>query len=236
MDGHVRNFGDALYEVFVDPETLKDWKQDEEKMHFPIGSVIHNQVIVETLELGYTPVFYDCGWRGEELDPDLVKECTFLGARGPHTQGELARHGVVVPMSLDAAYKIPKIVPKGVPHGMTVSIRHIMDDSDYSIDAALALGVDALFAPAVEEKQDVLGLIEKISGARFVLAGSMHAAIIAHAYEVPFALLDTGYINCSPKWEDWLASIEVTDVDWVDNIIDGRKWHKSAVLKGSTHG
>ncbi len=65
MDGHVRNFGDALYEVFVDPETLKDWKQDEEKMHFPIGSVIHNQVIVETLELGYTPVFYDCGWRGK---------------------------------------------------------------------------------------------------------------------------------------------------------------------------
>lgn len=236
MDGQVRNFGDALYEITVEPKTLQVWREDKEHMHFPLGSVIDNTVIDETLRLGYKPIFYDCGWRGEKLDSTLVQQCTFLGARGPHTQRELAEHGVVVPVSLDAGYKVPKIVPKGVPNGMAISIRHILDDSDYSIDSALALGADALFTPTVEDRQDVLELIEKISGARFVLAGAMHVAIIAHAYDVPFALLDAGYINCPPKWEDWLASIEVTDVDWVDNVIDGRKWHKSSVLKGGDHG
>jgi len=133
---------------------------------------------------------------------------------------------------MDPGYKIPQYLEKSEPNGMALSIRHIEDDSDYSIDSALQLGADALFSPVVEEKQDIVDLIEKISGARFVLAGSLHAAIIAHAYRVPFALLDAGYINCPPKWEDWLASIEVTDVNWVDNIIEGRKWYNSAVSQG----
>lgn len=232
MDGKVRNFGDALYEIFIDEETRKKWEEDEEFMHFPIGSVIVNTVIKETLNLGYTPVFYDCGWRGEPLEPKLVKQSVFYGARGPDTQKELAKHGVIVPVSLDAAYQVPRIIPKSEPNGLALSIRHIEDDSDYSIDSALQLGADALFSPVIEDKQDMLDMIEKISGARFVLAGSLHAAIIAHSYGVPFAPLDAGYVNCPPKWEDWLASIEITNVDWVDNVIDGRKWYQSAVGQG----
>lgn len=232
MDGKIRNFGDTLYEIFLDKETLSEWIEDETNCHFPVGSVICNTVIEETLDLGFKPIFYDCGWRGEALDPKLLKHCIFFGARGPHTQAELGRHGVVVPVTMDPGYKIPQYLEKSEPNGMALSIRHIQDDSDYSIDSALQLGADALFSPVVEEKQDIVDLIEKISGARFVLAGSLHAAIIAHAYRVPFALLDAGYINCPPKWEDWLASIEVTDVNWVDNIIEGRKWYNSAVPQG----
>lgn len=107
MDGKIRNFGDALYEVFVDPETYRQWIEDDLNTHFPVGSVICNTVIEETLDLGYKPIFYDCGWRGEPLDKDLVKHCIFFGARGPHTQKELARHDVIVPVTMDSGYKIP---------------------------------------------------------------------------------------------------------------------------------
>jgi hypothetical protein len=229
LDGHVRNFGDALYEIFLDKKTIKTWQEDKNNMHFPIGSVIDNTVIQESLDLGYKPIFYNCGWRGEELKEDLIKHCTFYGVRGPKTQKELARLGVNVSVSLDPAYGIPAVVPEGYANGLTLSIKHIKDPSEYSPNTAGNLGVDALFTPVVEDKQDILDLIEKISGARFVLAGAMHAAIIAHAYKVPFALLDTGFIDCPPKWEDWLLSVGVTQIEWVDNIIDGRKWYKDAV-------
>lgn len=229
LDGETRNFGDALYEIFLDDSTMFNWNTDVDHMHFPVGSVICNGVIRETLELGYKPFFYNCGWRGEPLDPALVKEAEFIGARGPHTRAELERNGISVAVTMDPGYKIPLLVPRGEPNGLVLSIRHIQDDSDYSIDSALQLGADALFSPVVHDRQDILDLIEKISGARFVLAGSMHAAIVAHAYDVPFALLDAGYINCPPKWEDWLASIEIEKPHWVDNVIDGRKWYKETI-------
>jgi hypothetical protein len=232
LDGEVRNFGDALYEVFLDRETKKNWEENEEVMYFPLGSVIVDTVIEETLDQGFKPFFLSCGWRGEPLNPKLLKHCTFIGARGPHTQAELEKHGINVSVTMDPGYSIPPLVPAGEPHGMTLSIRHIKDPSDYSPSNAMDLGADALFSPVVQNKQDILDLIEKISGARFVLAGSMHAAIIADAYKVPFALLSSSYIDCPPKWEDWLASININNASWVDNIIDGRKWHKEVTKEG----
>jgi hypothetical protein len=228
LDGITRNFGDALYEIFLPKNVYDDFQQDPDHLYFPIGSVICNQVILESLSLGYKPVFINCGWRGEQLDPELVAECEFVGARGPYTQGELARHGVHVEVTGDPAYQLPKLVAKGAPNALALVVRHMQDPTDYDQNSIFELGADAIFSPVVEEPIDIVEFIQKISGARFVLAGSMHAAIVADAYGVPWAPLKghDGFIDCFPKWVDWFASREYGQPVFCKNIVEGRVWHK----------
>lgn len=227
MDGEVRNFGDALHEVLLPPNTHKEWKEDERKMYFPIGSVICNEVISETLRLNLQPVFVSCGWRGEDLDPRLVQQCSFVGARGPHTAAELAKHGVDVPVTGDPAYALPQLFLPGQPNALAIVIKHIKDNSDYGPQTIFDLKGDALFSPVVETYEDIVEMIQQISGARFVLAGSMHAAMVADAYGVPFAPYGGNYIDCPAKWFDWFAERGYGEPIWVGDVFEGREWYKS---------
>ena len=227
LDGDIRNFGDALPEVLFPQMILAEWENDPETMYFPIGSVICNEVMDETLRQGFTPVFMNCGWRGEELDDDLVAQCEFLGARGPHTQEELARHGIDVEVTGDPAYSLPQLYAKGAPNALAMVVRHIKDNHDYNKDSIFELKADALFSPVVDTHQDILDMIQKISGARFVLAGSMHAAMVAHAYGVPFAPLMSDYIDCPSKWFDWFAQADLGNPVFVNDVVEGREWYRS---------
>lgn len=227
LDGSVRNFGDALNEVLLPGNIRKKWMDDPERMFFPIGSVIHNEVIEETLRLGALPVFVGCGWRGESLDPELVNKSSFIGCRGPHTQAELARHGVEVQVTGDPAYEIPKLFVRGGPNALAMVVRHIKDPADYTPNSIFELKADAVFSPVVETYEDIVEMIQKISGARFVLAGSMHAAMVANAYGVPFAPFSSGYVDCPPKWYDWFAERGWGEPVWVKDVVEGREWYRS---------
>lgn len=229
LDGTTRNFGDALNEVLLPANIRKEWMDDKERMFFPIGSHIYNETIDETLRFGAKPVFVGCGWRGESLDPDLVAQASFHGARGPHTQAELAKHGVEVHVTGDPAYELPKLFPSGQPNALAICIRHIQDPADYNKDSIFELKADALFSPVVDTYEDIVEMIQKISGARFVLAGSMHAAMVAHAYGVPFAPFSSGYIDCPPKWFDWFAAVGIEEPQWVSNVFEGREWYRTCV-------
>jgi hypothetical protein len=227
LDGDIRNFGDALHEVLVPAKQHYEWMMDERYMHFILGSVIDNEVIEETLDLGYKPIFHGCGWRGNPLDYDLLQHCEFIGVRGPYTQQELERHNIQTIVSLDPAYQLPHIIEPGDPNGLAMVVRHLKDPTEYTPNTIHELRSDAVFRPSVENKDDIIEFVKKISGARFVLAGAMHAAIVAHAYGVPFALLGGEYVDCPPKWEDWLASINYGSPVFVTNLKDGREWYNS---------
>lgn len=229
LDGHIRNFGDALHEVLIPQKQHYDWYVDTENMHFVLGSVIDNKIMKYTIQSGLRPVFHGCGWRGEPLDRGLVEQCEFIGVRGPHTQEELARHGIDAIISKDPAYQLPHIISPGEPNGLALVVRHIMDDTETTPNTIHQLKADATFRPSVEDRTDIVEFTQKISGARFVLAGAMHAAIVAHAYGVPFALLNSAYIDCPPKWEDWLASVNLGSPVFVDNVIEGREWYNSVI-------
>lgn len=231
LDGEVRNFGDALPEVLYPTAMLEELAADPENMYFLIGSVICNTVIDETLRAGYTPIFINCGWRGEELDDDLLAQCEFRGARGPHTQAELEKHGIDVEVTHDPAYELPNLFVKGAPNGLAMVVRHIIDESDYNQESIRQLGCDVLFSPVVDSYEDIIEFINTISGARFVLAGSMHAAMVAHAYGVPFAPLMSDVIDCPPKWFDWFAAEGLGHPVFVNNIVEGRKWYNSLPKK-----
>jgi hypothetical protein len=49
--------------------------------------------------------------------------------------------------------------------------------------------------------------IDALVSARFILAGALHAAIVACAYRKPFAYFNSGYIDVPFKWADFAASI-----------------------------
>ena len=227
MNDEVRNFGDALHEILVPQKQHYEWTFDEKKMHFVVGSVINNKIMKSAIQRGYTPVFHGCGWRGEPLDQGLAQQCEFHGVRGPYAQEALAEVGIDTIITGDPAYQLPQIVSPGEPNGLAIVVRHIYDDQDSDPNTIHELKGDAIFRPIVEDKNDIIEFIKKISGARFVLAGSMHAAIVAHAYGVPFALLKSNYIDCPPKWADWLASINYGSPVFVDNIIEGREWYNT---------
>jgi hypothetical protein len=227
LDGVTRNFGDALAEVLYPTAMLEELYQDPENMYFLIGSVICNEVMDETLRAGFNPIFINCGWRGEELDDYLLAQCEFRGVRGPHTQAELAKHGIDVEVTHDPAYELPNLYVKGAPNGLAIVVRHIMDTSEYSPNTIHELKADALFSPVVETYTDILEFIQKISGARFVLSGSMHACMVAHAYKVPFAPLLSDVVDCPPKWFDWFAAEGLGNPVFVNNVVEGREWYNS---------
>lgn len=227
MNDEVRNFGDSLHELLLPQKQHYEWTFDDKNMHFVLGSVITDQIIRRTLQQGLKPIFHGCGWRGETISPELAAQAEFHGVRGPYTQEALAEAGIDTVISGDPAYQLPQLVSAGEPNGLAIVVRHILDDTESDPNTIHELKGDAIFRPIVEDRNDIIEFIKKISGARFVLAGAMHAAIVAHAYGVPFALLDSAYIDCPPKWADWLASINYGSPVFVHNIIEGREWYNS---------
>jgi hypothetical protein len=224
--GEIRNFGDALSEMILNLTKYEDamrMKNSDTEMFFLIGSVIHNTVISETLELGYEPVFINCGWRGEALDPTLLAKCRFEGCRGPRTQQALAEHGIDVDITLDSAYHLLKRFPfskNKSAAGEVLVMPHISD-------------VGGVEASAVFSSKDTVNKMFKISQADFVLGGAMHACIVAHHYGVPFApyLPPSGYVDCPPKWVDWLESIGVPEdrIVFCKTVEDGKIWYESVL-------
>lgn len=228
LDGTTRNLGDALYDILLPSSTRYEWELDEQRVYFPAGNYISNNVILEVLSMGLRPVFVRSGWRGEKLDKELVKECVFQSVSGPHTRNELLRHGVDVHVSGHVAYDIPFQYERGKPNGLAILVRSIKDPSDYNKQSIYDIKADEMYSSVIETEADIFNLIRVISGARFVLAGSMTAAVIAHAYNIPFAPYDSnGYIDCLPKWYDWFASVDLDEPIFCTNVIEGRLWHKT---------
>jgi hypothetical protein len=230
-----RNYGDALGEIVVEAltEGLKSEEgslfDNPEVLYFPIGSVIDDSLISGALSLGLVPTFIGCGWRGNELTPELAKQSLYLGCRGPETQKALERAGVPgIPIYGDTAYialDYLKIIPEKTDK--TILVPHIQSEN-YNFDSS---GADELVSPKVQVREDTIGIAARIGGADFVLAGAMHACITAHHFGVPFAIYSPDgveSVDAPEKWYDWLLSIGVEreDVEFCSSVDEGRVWHE----------
>jgi hypothetical protein len=224
----IRNYGDALIDVLLSKEELEGFYQDDKNCYSVLGSTICNEVMIEILESGFTPIFVNCGWRGEELDSFLLEQSKFVSVRGPKTQDVLASYGIEVPVSPDPGYNLPKFIPKGDLNAQILFIPHILDPYIEDYDP-LDHGADSFYTTAVASEEDIVDLTKLISGARFVLTGSLHVAIAAHAYGTPFGLFKFNYVNCAPKWKDWAESVYIEDVEFFDNVNQAREWHNICV-------
>lgn len=222
LDDGTRNFGDALTELLANImsfATAQEMYESKDKKYFLIGSVIDNEIILNTILQGYKPVFVNCGWRGNPLSKILVEQSEFIGCRGPLTQKELERNGVSVAITKDSAYLIKDLIRGSTKQTAKIlTFPHLLSSE----------GSGSL--TAVSDKEDLIKKIRQISAAKFVLGGAMHSCIIAHAYNTPFApyVADDFYVDAVTKWKDWLESIGIPkdNLRFARTYQEGLAWYE----------
>ena len=223
----IQNFGDFLSEIFIQRVLAPDPVRYA-RLRL-VGSVISARDIRNDLHavrampgglLGY----WGCGQRDEFLiAPELRARCRFHGVRGPLTRDRLGLPGST-PIG-DSALVMPILHhPRPVPGlaGRILCMPHFHDVST-DRDILQSSGADLVLRPNLPASVDVLlKAIDVICSVDFVLAGALHAAIIACAYGKPFAFYAGAHIDLPFKWMDFSASINVPTV-FVRTAEEGRR-------------
>ena len=200
-----------------------------------IGSVIADWLIRDDLTRvgkwdGGRIVFWGCGLRDDApLSPDSIARSVFCGVRGP-----LSRAVLNLPASTpigDPALLLPllhKPVPQKRTKGKTVCAPHF-HDTETDERLLESTGVDVIVRAAVANSPQALTqILNEIASTDFVLAGSLHAAIVACAYGVPFCYFDSGHLDVPFKWRDFSASVNIGTF-FVNNLADARVVYETAI-------
>ena len=219
------NFGDRLTEYLLRHALLGP--REIFARYRLIGSIIDPENLgrdLSTLGPDDRIAYWGCGARDAVRPaPELLARCEFFSVRGPLTR-ELLGIAADVPLG-DPGLLLPLLIPASkASRKQTVCIPHYYETRT---DAELLAGTGAerILHPRVGgDLAEVERLARAISGASFVLAGSLHAAIVAHAYGTPYAFLDAGYVDIPFKWRDFAASVGIPAM-FVDNVADGRRVH-----------
>jgi hypothetical protein len=74
-------------------------------------------------------------------------------------------------------------------------------------------------------------MVDRIVASSFVLAGALHAAIIAQAYGIPWAAWAGSKIDCPAKWLDWFDYLGIEGTH-VSNRSEGEAWWQRHGLHG----
>jgi glycosyltransferase involved in cell wall biosynthesis len=223
------NFGDEIVEIlrtgFTDEAQVT--LDSPKTKYFLIGSVIHNHWLEYAPEVSFKDThFWGCGYRGEGITSPGLRHTHIHGVRGLRTQEHLRAYDIKQPVIGDTALLLPLFVGKGRNHGKRIFMPHIEDPKRHEYSAK-KLGVDEIVQPDVRSIEEVRALIEKISGASFVLAGAMHAGIVAYAYGRPFAFFKSERIDSPIKYEDFLSAIKPsTYVKFCRTVDEGTEWHQ----------
>ena len=234
QDDEIKNFGDYLAD-FLTHEMFEPISWHEGPVHV-IGSVIADFLVPES---DVTPegmpqpkvVFWGCGARDENgLSEDRMDRATILAVRGPKTASVL-KLGAAKPQG-DIAFFLPALYkPKRsrLTAGKSVCIPHFWDrrpDADFD-DAGCGVVLRTnITAGGVEIRR----LIDAIASADFVLTASLHGAVVAAAYGVPFAFWGNGHIDLPFKWEDLAAYLSIPNV-FYDGLSEAKAGYE-ADIKG----
>ncbi|HAS82959.1 MAG TPA: hypothetical protein DCS43_09890 [Verrucomicrobia bacterium] len=200
---------------------------------------------------------WGCGWKGMPLPPSLLARLRICAVRGPQTVAGLGL-SPDTPLG-DPALLLPRLTTlHRPPHNRTIVIPHFYRSRLMPVGQRCRLtGCDELISPLVIQPQGLgrrgwiiqavglakswlrLGLrpftpwgaVERIAGAAFVLTGSLHGAILAQAYGVPWAAYEDGYVNAPPKWLDWAAYLGIR-MEYVTTLAAGQQWWQSQGQRG----
>jgi hypothetical protein len=121
--------------------------------------------------------------------------------------------------------------PKGPKKNVFVQFyydkkRREMGDADVNLSALLKKDVF---------DKDFLNILKNISNANIVMTGSMHVAIAAHSYGVPWAVVSKERVDISKewKWHDMLSAIDIEPKEFksCNTIEEGFQWWNSIKTK-----
>ena len=189
---------------------------------------------------------WGCGWRGKPVASRNRDRLTIHAVRGP-----LSAKGLGLPASTvigDPGLLMPSIIaaPR-TRHGKRLVLPHCLRIGTTSRAERLkSTGADAVLSPWVlghpsrpnwpmlrqaiarttaarRLPTDARTTIKQIAGAGFVLTGSLHGAILCHAYGTPWAAYDDQGIDTPGKWHDLAALLQI-DIALVRTIRAGEDW------------
>lgn len=195
---------------------------------------------------------WGCGWKGREAFEGFEGDLTFHAVRGPLTAAGLCP-GVDVALGDPALLLPHLCPRPRRPHGRTLLLPHLdRVESPMARRWAAAAGCDEVRSPYVHAafERDTLrrvppgmvlrdlrrwlrlrragvhslwDTVDRIAGASFVLTGSLHGAILAQAYGVPWAAYTDGCVDSPSKWRDWGAYLGVP-ISFGRSLDEGRDW------------
>lgn len=195
------NFGDDLNEWIWD-RLIPGWQQwDDDVTLFGVGTLINDRSVAayaheRTLILG-TGVGY-----GDVVKGSIPRSWDFRSVRGPRSArllGLSEARGLIDPAVMISDFpefqKNPKSdTPIFVPHHASV------DRHDWS-RLCRRFGLNY-----VSPNSDAVSVIQSIAKAPLVVAESMHAAIIAESFRVPWVPASIGPKFNAEKWIDFFES------------------------------
>lgn len=219
----VQNLGDFLSSLLAD-ELFLPVGLDAAAIHV-IGSVIDDDFLRDE-EHSAGVVFWGAGCRDDRgLSPELRSRARILAVRGPRSRDVLGL-GPEVPLG-DPAFLLPALldVERRSPRtrGRSIVVPHFHDTRP---DAELlaATGAEVVVRPAIAATREaLLATIEDIASADLVLSGSLHAAIVAMAFDVPFAFWESGSTDLPFKWQD-TAELVGVPATFVGDVAEARSW------------
>lgn len=189
---------------------------------------------------------WGCGWRGRPLASRNRDRLRVHAVRGP-----LTVRGLELPPDMpvgDPGFLMPRIIaPARHRNGQRLVLPHCLRIGRTRMDERLrATGADRVLSPWVLRRQGRLRprpllqdarrllaagtrpmgpvqAVQAIAGAGFVLTGSLHGAILSHAYGTPWAAYDDLGIDTPAKWQDLATLLEI-DIGLVRSIREGEAW------------
>ncbi len=220
----IQNYGDFLSELLIE----RLFEAPPSGFLRVIGSCLADEFVPPGLAEGEKIVFWGCGARDETPLGEAARARMELpSVRGPLTRSIL-RLGEATPIG-DTALLLPllhspaEMLPAR-PKAILVPHFH---DRRTDQKLCIASGCEAVLRPNIRNSQNALAdFINAITRARFVLAASLHAAITAAAYGVPFAFWNSGAVDLPFKWQDFAASLHIPCV-FHDTLKDGEAWYAS---------
>jgi succinoglycan biosynthesis protein ExoV len=199
------NFGDDLNTWFWD-EMLPGW-QDILPGHLLVGV---GTLVNDLMPRGVPKVILGSGvGYGSGLpDARLFAECRVVAVRGPRSAAALglpASVGILDPAAMIPTFE--RFRSRGRGRGVLV-IPHHESLRRLNWRAICAMAGTSFLSPCRDSEE----VIRRIAGAGLVVTESLHGAIIADAFGVPWRAVSVSARFHRAKWQDWADSLGI-DLD-----------------------
>ena len=196
------NFGDDLNEWIWD-HLLPGWQDwDSDVTLFGVGTLLNRKNLTNVQGQRILVAGTGAGY-GTRYTGPVSPEWDIRALRGPLSAKALGLDEAIG--LIDPAIMIPEFPEfRDLPRsGRPLFVPHIASARRHDWKTACdRLGIDFI-APSEDSKQ----VIRALAGASVVLAESMHAAILADAFRVPWIPVSISGTFNGAKWQDWGQSL-----------------------------
>ncbi|MGE9268372.1 MAG: hypothetical protein ACQKBY_09770 [Verrucomicrobiales bacterium] len=211
QDSMMHNFGDFAAEVLLN-ELSESWQLDgNTPTHFVCGSLLDEYFFRQ-----FQPeIAWGCGAQGKGK-PDLSK------TKVPLVRGPLSRDWLGLPKDTplgDSLLILPSLFNPPPVKRSPAYFPHWED-----IIGASPEGLNPIL-PLVKNEDEWEQQCDELLSSEFVLCGSLHAAVVRHAFGLPWAWcpLSPERIALPFRWLDWFAYLGVRP-EYVTSLEHGRIW------------